>query len=128
VVNSSSILKSGCGGGYDFFGALPLYFALRSMNKKVYLSNLTFTANISKMSGKKYPSGKSYGVAVTYDSSFTNDNNSKYYFPERLVSKWFKENENLEVPIYTLERDAGPANHREVYEEIIKEHDVKSTF
>lgn len=40
----SKILISGCGGGFDVFAGLPLYFALRHAEVDVFLGNLSFTA------------------------------------------------------------------------------------
>jgi hypothetical protein len=37
------ILLAGCGGGYDVFGALPLYVELTAAGKEVHLANLSFT-------------------------------------------------------------------------------------
>eukprot|EP01080_Neovahlkampfia_damariscottae_P008005 gene8005-12470_t len=121
---SKSVLLCGCGGGYDFFGAIPLYLSLRNSGKKVFLSNLTFSSNIQKMSGKRFPEKGNWCVEINSDSGYENDVTSQYYFPERLVSKWFKENENIDVPIYTLVRSSGPKKHRESYECIINEHQI----
>lgn len=38
-----NILIAGCGGGFDIYSGLPLYFDLKAMNKNVYLANLAFT-------------------------------------------------------------------------------------
>ena len=40
--SEKTIIIAGCGGGYDIYCGLPLYFALRSLGKKVVLANLTF--------------------------------------------------------------------------------------
>lgn len=37
------IFMVGCGGGYDIFSGLPLYFHLRDQGKKVILGNFSFT-------------------------------------------------------------------------------------
>jgi len=39
---TGSIIIAGAGGGYDIFCGLPLYFALKTLGKKVFLANLTF--------------------------------------------------------------------------------------
>lgn len=38
------ILIGGCGGGFDIFAGLPLYFSLKSLEVEVFLGNLSFTA------------------------------------------------------------------------------------
>ena len=45
------ILLAGCGGGYDVFSGLPLYFALKQAGKTVFLSNFTFTPELLLMKG-----------------------------------------------------------------------------
>lgn len=41
--NCSNILICGCGGGYDVFSGLQLFFDLKAMGKEVFLANLAFT-------------------------------------------------------------------------------------
>ena len=36
-------ILSGCGGGYDIFCTLPLYFKFKKQNKKVILISFSFT-------------------------------------------------------------------------------------
>lgn len=38
-------LTAGCGGGYDFFSALPLFMSLQKAGAEVHLSNLTFSSS-----------------------------------------------------------------------------------
>ena len=38
-----SIILSGCGGGYDIFCSLPLYFKYKSEKQNVILVSLSFT-------------------------------------------------------------------------------------
>lgn len=41
--SNKTIMISGCGGGYDIFGGLPLYFKMTSTAKKIILVNFSFT-------------------------------------------------------------------------------------
>lgn len=43
LADKQRILLAGCGGGYDVFGAIPLYVELRAAGKEVHLANLSFT-------------------------------------------------------------------------------------
>jgi hypothetical protein len=47
------ILIAGCGGGFDVFGGLPLYFSLKEAGKTVYLANYTFSGFHDVCKGKK---------------------------------------------------------------------------
>lgn len=43
LADCQTILIAGAGGGFDFLGGVPLFFALREMGKTVHLANYTFT-------------------------------------------------------------------------------------
>jgi hypothetical protein len=45
VAKGKNILISGCGGGYDFFSGLPLFFALKKAGANVFMGNLAFTSS-----------------------------------------------------------------------------------
>lgn len=47
------ILIAGCGGGFDIFSGLPLYFALKRAGKTVYLSNYTFSGMSDVRKGRQ---------------------------------------------------------------------------
>jgi hypothetical protein len=42
TLRHKTVVLAGCGGGYDVFGALPLYFKLRELGARVILVNLSF--------------------------------------------------------------------------------------
>ena len=80
------ILLAGCGGGYDCFVSLPLYFNLRAKYKNVYISNLSFTASKHLEKFKKigkccYEINHSKYRAITYEKHERN------YFPEYELSR-----------------------------------------
>jgi hypothetical protein len=50
---SQRVLMAGAGGGFDVFCGLPLYFALRSAGKQVFLGNLTFSSTRALRVGKE---------------------------------------------------------------------------
>src|SRR4051794_38333811 len=68
------ILLAGAGGGFDFFSALPLYFALRDAAKTVSLPNLPFSA-IGSSTGRQIAPAC---WEITADSE-----GSRIYFPEK---------------------------------------------
>ena len=49
TTNNKTVIISGCGGGYDIFGGLPLYFEIMKTAKKIILVNFSFIdLNISE--------------------------------------------------------------------------------
>lgn len=119
---SNNILIAGCGGGYDFIGGLPFLFALHQQKKQIYFANLSFTYGLQNVSGKRYTP---CCVKVTADTIRTNhpnyDISKEIYFPELLVSKWLKENEKMDVPVFTIERNVGPQQMLKAYQMIVDE-------
>jgi hypothetical protein len=90
------ILLAGAGGGFDISSGLPLYFALRSAGKEVFLANLSFTT-LHAVGGERVTDAM---VKVTADSDgprFVN------YFPEGYLCQWFRE-QGEEVPIWCFDR------------------------
>ena len=56
IEGANTILLAGCGGGYDVFCGLPLYFALREMGKTVHLANYSFSS-VYSATGRRVGSG-----------------------------------------------------------------------
>ncbi|KAG2387157.1 hypothetical protein C9374_001489 [Naegleria lovaniensis] len=124
--NCQNILIAGCGGGFDVYSGLPLYFDLKAMNKNVYLANLAFT-DLSRMDNKTesilLPSYSSKKVlyAVHADSN----NHDLVYFPEKYLCEFLKQNSFDENPIvYTFDRSTGVVGITEGYEIIIQRHGI----
>jgi len=95
--DAQRILIAGCGGGFDVFSGLPLYFRLREMGKDVHLGNLS-------MSRLQYAAGRKllHGLTeVTADSMGPED-----YFPEKFLSQWFR-TQGEEVPVWCFPRLGG---------------------
>ena len=84
------ILIAGAGGGFDVFTGLPLYFALQAIGKTVHLANLSFTSLCQEAGRWIAPACVEVGADAV---------GSKYYFPERGLSGWFRE-QGHEVPVY----------------------------
>lgn len=124
--DSKNVLICGCGGGYDFFAGIPFFLQLTKLKKTCFLTNLSFTPNLQMCNGKRYPKGTDYCIEITPDINFEKGEPSflSSYFPERLVSQWFKKNEGLDVPIYTFPPQVGPKCMREAFQAIIDEKKV----
>src|SRR3954466_16386232 len=88
------ILLAGAGGGFDFFSALPLFYALRDAGKTVSLANLSFSTLTSSMGRQISPAC----VEITAASD-----GSRVYFPEMHLATYFQ-NEGHATPIYALHR------------------------
>jgi len=94
------IMIAGCGGGYDFFSGLPLFFGLEKAGATCFLANVAFT-NESFISQTEIISPGCY--KVTSNSRRSNQTwnlSTEIYWPELYVSHWFKEKENRDVPVY----------------------------
>lgn len=68
-----AILIAGCGGGYDLFTGLPLYFELQQKHADIHLMSLTLSArkNTDAEDEKRFPNGLS---KITYHEGTTTDN------------------------------------------------------
>lgn len=95
LTNAQTILLAGAGGGYDIFGGLPLYFALRNAGKTVHLANLSFS-HIYATNGRRMGPAL---VEVTHETE-----GSSRYFPERHLCRWFYEERGEAIPIYCFDR------------------------
>lgn len=65
IADCQRILLAGCGGGYDIFSGIPLFFALKKMGKDVSLASLAFTTGLQMVTGNKFAN---ICVEVTADS------------------------------------------------------------
>lgn len=110
--NSSRVLISGAGGGFDIFAGLPLYFWLKSKGKDVVLANLSFTELDLCEGFRPIPEILAVTAETTGPSS---------YFPELLLLRWLKDH-GYQHPIYAIRREgtAGvSAAYRWLWETII---------
>src|SRR5262245_36290058 len=100
------VLVAGAGGGFDVFCGLPLYFALRSAGKEVFLANLSFTTLALVDGHRPHPAL----VEVTAD---TEEPRAINYYPEGFLARWFRRRGD-EVIVYCFER-TGVVSLREAY-------------
>ncbi|WP_394843206.1 DUF1152 domain-containing protein [Pendulispora brunnea] len=107
------ILISGAGGGFDVFAGLPLYFALRNLEKEVVLSNLSFTY-LGGTNAEFLTPALAKVTALTQGET--------HYFPERYLCQWFAS--RGEAPsMYCFEK-VGVAPLREAYAHIVAKHAI----
>ena len=102
-LTDENILLLGCGGGYDIFCGLPLYFSLKG---NVRLVNFTFTKK-SHLDNFTMIGNSCYKII---------HNDSKYddiYFPEYELSR------ELDIPIYAS-CDNGLINYTESLKELVE--------
>ena len=110
LAQAKTVLLAGCGGGFDVFSGLPLYFALEAAGKTVHLANLTFS-NIPTDAGRRL--GPEV-IEVAHDA-----NGMSSYFPEKHLAKWFHLN-GRNVSIWAIER-FGPAAVARAYRALADE-------
>ena len=120
------ILISGCGGGYDIMQGLPLYFALRSQHKQVFLSNLSFS-ELSKADGEiilkeSNPGESLVCMSITRNTSL---NHKSSYFPEKYLCEWFKESCDEEIEIFAFKR-RGPDKIAAAYSILVEKLGIEA--
>lgn len=109
---ADNILISGCGGGYDIFTGLPIYFEYMNINN-IYLSNLSFTK-------EEYLEKFTKICDSLYEVNFSHctiDKNIK--FPEYYLSK------ELNKSIYCF-IDKGLIKLRNAYGKLVEQLNIKT--
>lgn len=109
----NNILMSGCGGGYDIFTGLPIYFKFNK-EYKIILANFSFT---KKNLLEKFQKISESLYFVYYQSNIEIEKD--LYFPEYYLSK------ELNVGIYCFV-DCGLTNLIKDYEILVELHNIKS--
>eukprot|EP01124_Arcella_intermedia_P016894 TRINITY_DN23499_c0_g1_i1.p1 TRINITY_DN23499_c0_g1~~TRINITY_DN23499_c0_g1_i1.p1 ORF type:complete len:345 (+),score=62.84 TRINITY_DN23499_c0_g1_i1:59-1093(+) len=115
-----NILIAGCGGGYDFFSGIPLYYALQKGGANCHLANLTFSSTDDIGEVEKI---NEVCFKVTTKSKRLNKTWSiekEVYWPELQVSHWFQKNEGKDVPVYQLLSSGGVVKLKAAYEALVK--------
>ena len=90
------ILIAGAGGGFDFFGGLPLYFALVAQGKAVYLANFSFT-QLEFFEGEWITESMMRVTAQTKGLP-------GIYFPEWHLCRWFEQQGQDEMAVFAFNR------------------------
>ena len=103
--NKFSILLSGCGGGYDIFTGLPLYFHLKSNGYRVFLSNFSFTSR-NLLNNSELIENSSTCYKIRYKSP-GEDNSKTKYFPERDLCIHLNNNYYIDDIVYTITNECS---------------------
>ena len=113
--NSQSILLAGAGGGFDVYGALPLYFALKEMGKNVHLGSYSF-ANLTVLQQSSQPE-------ILHDRLLVGTkgmvNPPSGYLPESYITEWFEKTLGEHVPVWTFQ-SVGVAALKRLYATLIE--------
>ncbi|MFX0090266.1 MAG: DUF1152 domain-containing protein [Candidatus Hodarchaeota archaeon] len=117
---AGKVLLAGAGGGFDVYGAIPFYFALKSKGKQPFLASYSFT-DVKRIQGIEIDK---YCTMVTYR---TKSPNSNFYFPEKYLASWFHEKKNMDVPVYLLHR-VGPKLLSKSYQSLLEALDFDTAI
>jgi hypothetical protein len=110
------ILLAGCGGGYDCFVSLPLYFSLRQQlqTQNVFIANLSFT-DIKYL--ELFPKITDSCYDIEYDPEILKLESNIKYFPEYELARELSEH------VYTFV-DNGMKSYELAYIELIKKLNI----
>lgn len=113
--DSTNIILSGAGGGFDIYSGLPLYFSLKAQGKNVILANFSFTWLGDTNSEQVFP-------FCHLVKSSSRDLSGRNYFPEKFLCEWFlTPEENVEM--YAFEQ-TGVNPLKDAYNYLIKQHSI----
>ena len=94
VKDHSTILISGCGGGFDFLCGSPIGLDLERLGCKVVYSSYSFSNVLGIRNGKKIGDRV---IQVDENSTMDGDEN---YFPEKYFCEWYRETCGKSTKIY----------------------------
>ncbi|KAH3756548.1 cell surface glycoprotein [Pelomyxa schiedti] len=127
---ATNVLIAGCGGGYDFFAGIPIYFALKKAGVNVWLSNLTFTswhARKELLSPGGRPDWLTEICMKVVAGSSRNQTlwtpESEDYWPELWVANWMKAQGIEDSFVYMIER-SGVVQVKAAFEQIVLRHSI----
>ena len=107
------ILVAGCGGGFDVYGGVPVYLALKRLGFEVHLANLTFAVVKVKGASRLTPHLTRVHPGVRP---------AGHYFPEYHLACWLAEND-YPSDVYCFDR-TGVQSLRAAYTRLIEELDI----
>jgi len=113
IIPSEPILIAGCGGGYDIFTGLPIYFSLLELNIPIYLASFSFT-KIELLDKHQKLSDNIYLITPGQEIS------ESVYFPEQLLAN------KLNIPIIAFAYVGGVVTLEKSYRDIIKLYNIKT--
>jgi len=119
----SRILIAGCGGGYDFFAGIPLYFALRKAGAECFLANLTFSDS-NNIDAEEVSTNCWKITANSRRKSAGWTVSREHYWPELKVAQWLHKNEGIEAPVFMFAHEIGVQPLKFAYEKIVTMHNI----
>jgi hypothetical protein len=96
LTTCDNLLIAGMGGGFDLFCGLPIYFELVNRGQRVHLGNFSFSDVVNFTGGTRL-TDTLVGVDADYDDYIV-------YFPELLLSQWFRETRNESVTVWCFHK------------------------
>lgn len=122
VRNSNGILLIGCEGGFSVLNTLPLYFAIKNLNKPVQLCNISLASLKSSTAPVVFSDPGISKSPVCFEVSSSSEfalsgTKPLEFFPEKYLSEWFLQKHQEEVLVYATER-TGPKNLAGAYQTI----------
>lgn len=116
----SNIILSGCGGGYDIFCTIPLFFENQDKNRILVSLSFTQESFLLELTKKKEVLQLSRNLFLVDFQKVTNLNNK--YFPEYYLSK------HLNHPVYLILNDTTINDINHAYKIIINKLKIKELY
>lgn len=110
--HGQNIIIAGCGGGYDLFGGLPLFYLLKHIANHIVFTNYSFTSITVLNQYGLQCANNLYLIKPTVLLNL-NDNHLNTYFPEAYVAY------HLNVDVYALSHPTTIYDLIEAYQIII---------
>jgi hypothetical protein len=89
------VLVAGAGGGFDFLCGLPIILELEQHGHDVQIANYSFT-RLPQVRGGTWHGERL--LQITADARLAQGD----YFPEQLLSRWYRERKAIEKPVWCL--------------------------
>ena len=109
IENSQRVLVAGAGGGFDVYVGLPIYERLRSLDKQVFLANLSFVS-------LPITTARRLTTALYAVDSHTAGHD--FYFPKRTLAQFLSQR-GERISVYAFEK-LGVSPVREGYAHLVE--------
>lgn len=119
VQGAQNVLLAGVGGGFDLLACLPLYYKLVAEGKTVTLVNFS-NLDLEELHAATEPQ------EILQDRLFmigSKMNNWLQHYPSGMVSLWFEQTYQEQVPVYLIMRQGIP-QVQECYQKIVTKHHI----
>ncbi len=111
---SQRVLVAGAGGGFDVYAGLPIYERLRSMEKTVFLANLSFAQLRATTAVELHP--------ALFEVNL-NTKGEDLYFPERSLARFLSQGGQEFPAVYAID-NVGAEPVREAYAHLVSMLDL----